>query len=114
MTSNPRSSAGSPAAPTWGGALAYPRKTPVSWASPIAVARASVSSHGQHLEQTGALNVMKRATNKILHRKLVLRREAIAVLKPPQLGKVAAGEADPGSYFWPCNIGSAADAACVV
>jgi hypothetical protein len=36
-------------------------------------------------------------------RKLVLPREAIAVLTPPQLGQVAGGEAEGGSYWPPCS-----------
>jgi hypothetical protein len=45
---------------------------------------------------------MKKSTNKTSqHRKLVLRRESIAVLTPPQLSKVAGGDPEC-TYFSTC------------
>jgi len=57
---------------------------------------------------------MKKATNQTVQRKkLVVRRESIALLTPRQLGELAAGELEADSWFYPCRIRSNA-IACVV
>jgi hypothetical protein len=44
---------------------------------------------------------MKKTTNKTSqHRKLVLRREAITVLTPPQLTKVPGGDPEGGCTYY--------------